>query len=601
MLACVLVACQSAPEQQAATHASGAAPTDSHALPFTVTVIAFNDFHGHLRSSATGSLSTTSTRVPVGSAEFLAAHVARLKARRHHSVVVAAGDLVGASPLLSATFHDEPTIEAMNRLGLEFSSVGNHEFDQGVAELLRLQHGGCRQKDGAGDPNSCRGAEVGAPVPFEGAKFQYLAANAVDRATGRTVLPAYGVKAFRGVKVAFVGVTLRGTGSIVGARGVAGVEFWPEARAVNELVPELRAQGIEAVVVLLHQGGTQTGTLQEINDCVGQMRDQDLEGIVAAFDDIVDAVVTGHTHATYNCRLPNAAGRHVPVTSAGAYGRVLTEIDLTIHPVTGNVVSVGATNRLVTRNDLDIAAHPEVAKIVAAYAKLADPLDDQVAGAIAEELTDARDEACNVPAGNLVADAQLAATAAEGALVAFTNPGGVRSPGFTMAASAREGRGEVTYAEAFAVQPFGNHLVTMSLSRQALKDALEQQFPGCRGQDFPRLLIPSAGFRYAWDRSRVCNQRIRDVTLGGEVLVKDGVVIEPARAIRVTVNSYLADGGDRYSTFAQGLDRVEGPNDHLSLVKYLSGYRPPAAPYPARHPADRGKPRIERLDGAPCR
>ncbi|MBC7446197.1 MAG: metallophosphoesterase, partial [Polaromonas sp.] len=270
------------------------------AVPFTVKVMGFNDYHGTLESPGTFGLNSAvpaASRPAVGGAEFLAAQVASLKKQNPLNVVVGAGDSIGASPLISSLFFDEPAVETLNRIGLEFNAVGNHEFDKGPAELLRLQNGGCKMTAGAIDPNSCRGAAVGTPVPFEGAKFKWLSANVIATATGKPLLPAYGVKTFNGVKVAFIGMTLKATPGIVTPSGVAGLEFRDEAQTVNALVPELRAQGIESIVVLVHEGGFQTGTLGDINACEGNLAGSAIAGIVKQLDNAVDLVVSGHTHA----------------------------------------------------------------------------------------------------------------------------------------------------------------------------------------------------------------------------------------------------------------------------------------------------------------
>ncbi|MFM2053264.1 MAG: Endonuclease YhcR, partial [Pseudomonadota bacterium] len=497
------------------------------AAPFTVKVIGFNDFHGTLQSPGTFGENTavpSAQRPAVGGADQLAGLVARLKAQAAHSVVVGAGDFIGATPLISSLFHDEPAVEVLNRIGLEFNAVGNHEFDRGAAELLRLQSGGCKTVSGVADPNSCQGASTGTPVPFEGARYQWLSANVVSTATGKPLLPAYGTKTFNGVKVAFVGMTLKATPTIVTPSGVAGLAFQDEAATVNALIPALRAQGIESVVVLVHQGGFQSAGLSDINGCDGDLAGSDLAAIVRQFDDAVDLVVSGHTHAAYNCSagtfdvkasgtattrvarptgLANARGRLIPVTSASAFGRVVSDIDLTIDPATRDVTAVTATNRLVDRTDTAVTPDAAVAAIVGKYAERVSPIANQVIGAIRADLSNAAaDAACNMPAGELIADAQLAATAPSGygeAVIAFMNRGGVRSPGFTFASSAAgEGNGNVTYGEAFTVQPFGNSLVTMTLTAQDLKHVLEQQFAGCRGQAAAatRVMIPSKGFRY---------------------------------------------------------------------------------------------------------
>ena len=581
--------------------------------PFLVKIIAFNDYHGNLESPGTFAANMSvpgAERPPVGGAEYVAAHVARLKEQNPMHAVVGAGDFIGASPMISASFHDEPSIETLNRIGLEFNAVGNHEFDKGSAELLRLQHGGCKMVNGAPDPNSCKGAAVGTTVPFEGAKFKWLSANVISTSTGKTLLPAYGVKTFNGVKVAFIGMTLKATPTIVTPTGVAGLEFRDEAQTVNALIPELRAQGIESIVVLIHEGGFQTGSLSDINGCEGGLAGAAIEGIVKQLDDAVDVVISGHTHSAYNCKLVNATGRAIPVTSASSFGRVLTDINVTIDPATRNMTAATATNRLVSRSDAAVKPDAAVAKIVASYKGLVDPIANAVIGSIVVALPNSRnDAACNMPAGNLIADAQLNATRAGGfgdAVIAFMNGGGVRSPGFTFAQSAAgEGDGNVTYGEAFTAQPFGNSLVTMTLTAQGIKDVLEEQFAGCRGQSSTstRFMLPSAGFRYQWDGTKACNARISNVALTNgkvtEIIVdRAGRVVNPAKRYRVTVNNFMADGGDGYSTFRKGVERLGGAQDLDALVAYMAQFKAPRAAYdPASVPEDMGMARISRAGG----
>ena len=548
--------------------------------PFTVKLIAFNDFHGHVEA-----------------ADALAAQVARLRSRAAHGVVVGAGDSVGASPLVSSLFHDEPAVEALNRIGLEFNSVGNHEFDKGVGELLRLQSGGCKP----GEANSCQGASVGTPVPFEGAKFRWLSANVIEEASGKTLLPAYGIKAFDGVSVAFIGVTLQATPTIVTPSGVRGLAFRDEAETVNRLVPELKARGIEAIVLLIHEGGVQRGPQPDINGCEGRLAGSPLAGIVGRLDDAVDLVVSGHTHAAYNCRLPNAAGREVPVTSAGSFGRLLTEAELTLDPSSRDVTAVTATNRVVRRDDPDVPPDASVARIVDGYRDLASRLAGRVIGAIATDLPNTRvDAACNMPAGQLIADAMLAATSgpeAGGAQIALMNGGGVRSPGFVHRSSAGEGDGNVTFGEAFTVQPFGNDLVTLTLTAADLLSVLEEQFAGCGGQPAgnTRLMLASAGFHATWDGAKACGERIRALTLRSETIVEDGKLLDASRRYRVTVNNYMAEGGDGYATFRRGTDRRVGPRDVDALADYLARFKPPAAAY---RPEDAQ--RLRRVGGSVC-
>lgn len=601
---------------------------------FTVKLIGFNDYHGNLQSPGTFGQNTAvpfAQRPAVGGAEFMAAKVAALKAGVRHSVVVGAGDVIGASPLISALFQDEPAVETLNRIGLEFNAVGNHEFDKGAAELLRLQRGGCKTTDGVVDPNSCRGADVGTPVPFEGARFQWLSANVVSAASGKPLLPAYGVKRFDGVPIAFVGMTLKGTPSIVTPTGVAGLDFRDEADTVNALIPELKRQGIDNVVVLVHQGGFQASGLSDINGCDGNLAGSEIAAVVARLNDAVQLVVSGHTHAAYNCSantvdvrsangavsstprptgLPNAAGRLVPVTSASAFGRVLSDVDLTVDRATRRIVAVSPVNRLVDRSEpglqAAIDADPTVKNLVAAYAGLVSPIANQVIGAITADLPNSADAAGNMPAGELIADAQLAATAPANfgaAVMAFMNPGGVRSPGFTFASSpAGEGNGNVTYGEAFTTQPFGNSLVTLTLTAQQLKNALEQQFAGCRGQTQQRILIPSQGVKYRWSAAAGCDARITDLRLVNangavidQIVDATGAVLQPARSYRVTINNFLATGGDGFTSFVGGSGALGGAQDLDALTAYLANYRLPERPaYDPAAPA-LNKPRIVRL------
>lgn len=622
-----------------ALHAQ-AAPAEA----ITVKVIGFNDYHGNLQSPGTFGINTivpAAQRPAVGGAEYLAAYVARLKAQNRLNVVVGAGDFIGASPLISALFFDEPAIETLNKIGVEFNAVGNHEFDKGAAELKRLQGGGCKISDGLPDPNSCKGLGSAAPGTFDGAKFKWLSANVIETATGRTLLPPYGIKTFDGVKVAFIGMTLKGTPSIVTPTGVAGLEFRDEADTVNALIPRLHAQGVRAIVVLVHQGGFQTSpNVGDINGCDGNLKnadgsDSDIANIVKRLNDGVDLVISGHTHAAYNCSantidvknvggaalstprptgLPNSVGRLVPVTSASAFGRVLTDIDLKINPRSHKVIAVSATNRLVDRTDVAIndaiAADPAVKNIVAGYDALVSPLANQVIGTIAAPLPNSANSAGEMPAGDLIADAQLMATqpaALGGAVVAFMNAGGVRNPGFAVAGASYPYN--VTYGNAFTVQPFGNSLVTLTLTATQLKSLLEQQFAGCMGQSAQRVMQVSNGLRYSWSAAAAPCSKIVDAVLtptdvtvtppvatgAPETIVANGVVQNPGKTYRVTVNNFMASGGDGFTVLLGGTNALGGAQDIDALTAYLNaGYKAPRPAYDPTLPA-LAIPRVTRL------
>jgi 5'-nucleotidase len=560
--------------------AAGAA----QAATTTVKVIALNDFHGNLQSPGIFS------GVQSGGADVLATYVTNLKAQNPNNVVVSAGDLIGASPLISGLFHDEPTIEVMNRLGLDFNAVGNHEFDDGFVELKRMQAGGCHPTD----PNSCQGGLVGTNVPFEGAKFKFLSANVFVTATGKTVFPAFGVKTVGGVRMGFIGLTFKDTPTVVTPAGVAGLEFRDEVQSINAAVKQLRGLGVQAIVVLIHQGGFQGPAPDNfINNCKSDLvsdANSPIRAVVRGLDDAVDLVVSGHTHTGYNCRLPNRAGRLIPVTQASSFGRVLTDINLTIDTGTGDVVGSTVNNIIVDRTG--VTPHAQVASLVSSYDGLVSPLANAVLGTITAAVGSGANAAGESPAGKLIADAQLAATAAPqfgGAVLALMNAGGVRSSGFIAGNSVYPH--DVTYGEAFTVQPFANVLVTMTLTGQQIKDVLEQQFASCMGQSANRVMQVSSTLTYSYQFNNACGSRIVDATLNGAAFVANGTVLDPTATYRVTVNNFMATGGDGFTVLTGGTNLLNGAFDLDALVAYLAGFKVPNAPYnPAAFPT-----RITRL------
>jgi 5'-nucleotidase len=564
----------------------------AHAATTTVKIVAFNDFHGNLNSPGTFS------GAPSGGIDYLAGYIANLKGQNPNTVVVEAGDVIGASPLVSAFYHDEGTIETLNRAGLNIASVGNHEFDEGSTELLRMQNGGCHPTD----TNSCKGVSVGTPVPFEGAKFKYSSANVTVDATGRTLFPPYIIKTFSGVRVGFIGMTLKDTPTIVSPSGVAGLTFSDEVTTVNALIPKLRGLGVEAIVVVVHQGGFQGSDAPNfINDCSLKSGGVDngsalapLRGIVAGLDDAVDLVISGHTHTGYNCRLPTKNPNHlIPVTQASNYGRVLTDINMTIDTTTGDVTAVTANNIIVSRSNTAITPNAQIASIVAGYNTLISPIANQVLATMTAPATNVANTDGEMPAGDLIADAQLAATAPAangGTVVAFMNAGGVRAPGFTATTYPHD----VTYSEAFAVQPFGNGLVTMTLTAQQIKNVLEQQFVGCLGQTAQRIMQISNGFSYTWSASGAPCSKIVDVTLNGTKLVSGGVVLSPGDTYSIACNNFMSTGGDGFAVFMGGTNQVVGAQDIDALVAYLANFLSPNPPYDPTSPVLH-KPRITKV------
>jgi 5'-nucleotidase len=507
-------------------------------------ILAINDFHGNLRPPARGigiadpGDSSKKILVPAGGAETMATLVRQLREGRKNTIFVAAGDLIGASPLLSAMFHDEPTIESLSMMGLAIASVGNHEFDEGKDELLRMQNGGCHPVD------KCQG-----PHPFAGAGFHYLAASTVETRTGNTIFPPYEIREFEGIQVAFIGLTLKGTPVIVRPVGIAGLEFRDEADTVNAQVAELKARGVEAIVVLIHEGGFPTGGYNECPGISGPIVD-----IVKKFDRAVDVVISGHTHQAYVCEIDGRL-----VTSADKYGTVVTAIDLKLDPATRDVIGARAENFIARTGAY--AKDPEQTALLESYDKFASPIANRPAGSVAETLSRIPNGAGESMLGDILADAQLAATRAEadgGAVMAFPNPGGIRTD------IAKKDNGAVTYADLFASQPFRNQLVTLTLTGNQIKDMLEQQWLDPKRQ---RILQVSKGFSYTWDNARPYGERVIGMSL-------NGARIDPAAGYRVTVNDYLAAGGDGFSVLKEATAPRVGVYDIDALYAYFQANSP---------------------------
>ena len=516
------------------------------APPIELRILAINDFHGNLLPPPGGIRiadpddNTRKINVPAGGAEHMATLVKQLRQGTRNTIFVAAGDLIGASPFLSAMFHDEPTIESLSMMGLEVASVGNHEFDEGKVELLRMQNGGCHPTD------NCQG-----PHPFLGARFHYLAASTIETASGKTIFPPYEVREFDGIRVAFVGLTLKGTPNLVSPVSAAGLEFRDEADTVNALVPELKAQGIEAIVVLIHEGGFPAGDYNECPGISGPIVD-----IVRKFDRAVDVVISGHTHQAYVCAIDGRL-----VTSGDKYGTVVTTIDLRLDPATRDVVSAKADNVIVRTGAY--AKDPEQTALLASYDKFAAPIANRPAGSITQTLSRTPNDAGESPLGDIVADAQLAATSADkngGAVIAITNPGGVRTD------IPKKAEGGVTYADVFASQPFRNQLVTLTLTGMQIKNMLEQQWLDPKR---PRVLQVSKGFNYAWDNAKPYGDRII-----ADRMSLHGQRIDPATSYRVTVNNYLAVGGDGFTVLKEGSAQQFGVYDVDALYAYFQANSP---------------------------
>ena len=537
--------------------------------PVDLQILALNDFHGQLEAIPSTSSSGRINTTPAGGAEYLATHLQQLRdqatARGAHTITVAAGDLVGATPLLSAAFYDEPTIEAMNLMGLDLSSVGNHEFDQGWRELVRKQQGGCIEDgpDGANNRNSCPAGD------FTGAKFEYLSANVFHEDTGQTVFPGVAIRKYDGVPVAFIGMTLENTPNIVTKSGVAGLRFTDEVQTANKLANNLYRSGVKSIVVLLHEGGYPSDP-SAYNSCPGISGP--IVDINAGLSPKIDAVITGHTHQAYVCSLADPDGNPRLVTSGASVGRLVTDIDLKINPRSGDVdrSSEVADNNIVTR---DVAKDAAVTDLIAKYKNLVSGIESKVIGSLADGITKVSrtpDSSGESPLGNLIADAQKAdastITGGRAPEIAFMNPGGIRADLLA------DADGNLTYGAAFSTQPFNNYVVSMDMTGDQILTLLEQQWSGGNASS-PKVLQVS-GIKYAWSAGAPAGSKV----VPGSVTV-NGEPIDPARTYRVAANSFLSDGGDGFGAFTSATNKYFGGIDIDALASYL-GQHPGYAPQP---------------------
>jgi 5'-nucleotidase len=606
--------------------ATSSPATANHKGPLTdIQILSFNDFHGNLEapsgSSAnvvtdhalstdpkTGVVSAGNVNTVAGGVEYLATHLRDARVGNPNTVTVAAGDIIGASPLLSAAFHDEPTIEAMNALGLEASAVGNHEFDEGYKELLRMQNGGCLPDgpNGVDNQNSCA-----TPVDFPGAKFQILAANVKYAAAapttgttsgkhakrdkhskaGKTILPPYWVKNFNGAKVGFIGMTLKETPSIVTQAGIAGLEFTDEVATANALVPILRKQGVKAIVVLVHQGGTPAaqqwvgpdGKTYGVNatydyTCGGGgslVNDSAILPIAANLDPQIDMIISGHTHQPYVCNVPDPKGQQRLVTSASSFGRLFTETNLKFDRRTQDIVraSVTGSNMIVTR---DVAPAADQTALIATYKTLIAPIANKVLGTISATLT--RSATGESTLGDLIADAQVndpsVVTGGKTPVVAFMNPGGIRADlTFAKTDPPETVDGIVRYTEAFTVQPFNNYLVSMDMTGADMWSLLGQQWTGSNAGGGTKFLQVSNGLHYTVTGAGA-TRVVTALTINGVPVPNDATVY------RIVTNNFLADGGDNFAAFKNGTDRYFGGLDIDGFAKYLPTTVQPYVPLP---------------------
>ncbi|MER7727831.1 bifunctional metallophosphatase/5'-nucleotidase [Streptomyces sp. NPDC096323] len=545
-----------------------------------VQLLSFNDLHGNLEPPAGSAGSVTEKQadgttkaIPAGGVEYLASSLRAARKGHPYSITAAGGDMVGASPLLSGLFHDEPTIEALNKIDLDVTTVGNHEFDEGATELGRLQNGGCHPVEGCYEQGKT----------FEGADFPYLAANVTDEKTGKPVLKPYTVWKKDGVKIGFIGVTLEGTPNIVTANGVKGLKFHDEIETVNKYAKELDRQGVKSIVALIHEGGAPASSSYNY-DCDSPGAGDGISGpitdIAKGISPKVDALVTGHTHQAYVCTIPDPAGNPRLVTSASSFGKLYTDTTLTYDrrtkdivrtAVKGSAANPAAVNHIVTR---DQAKATDMTDLIARWNTLAAPIASRPQGFISADINGRGSTAPEKPLGNLIADAQLEGLAPAdkgGAVVAFMNPGGIRAD-LVYKATGSEGDGVVTYGESFTVQPFTNMMNVVDLTGAQLVSALQQQVSGSN-EASPKILQISKGLSYTLDMTKTGAARV--VT---DTIRLNGEAIDPAKSYRVAMNEFLAGGGDGFAALGAGTNKLVGPSDLDLFNAYLAAHSTAAAP-----------------------
>lgn len=539
-----------------------------------VQLLSFNDLHGNLEPPAGSAGNVSETQpdgtvkaIPAGGVEYLATSLRTARKGNPYSVTAAGGDMVGASPLLSGLFHDEPTIEALNGLGLDVSAVGNHEFDEGAAELARLQNGGCHPVEGCYEKGR----------KFKGADFPYLAANVTKEKTGRPLLKPYTVWKKNGVKIGFIGVTLEGTPDIVTANGVKGLKFHDEVETINKYARELDRKGVKSIVALIHEGGAPASTSYNY-DCDSPGAGDGISGpivdIAKGITPKVDALVTGHTHQAYVCTVPDPSGKPRMVTSASSFGKLYTDTTLTYDRRTKDIVrtSVKSANHIVTRHP-DRRAQ-DMTDLITRWNTLAAPIAGKPQGWISADINGRGSTAPEKPLGNVIADAQLEGLAPAdkgGAEVAFMNPGGIRAD-LVHKASGGEGDGVVTYGEAFTVQPFTNMMNVVDLTGAQLVTALQQQVSGANAAA-PKILQVSKGLTYTLDLTKSGAARV--VT---DTIKLNGAAIDPAKSYRVAMNEFLAGGGDGFAALGQGTNKLVGASDLDLFNAYLAAHSTATAP-----------------------
>ncbi|MFS1302942.1 bifunctional metallophosphatase/5'-nucleotidase [Streptosporangium longisporum] len=553
-----------------------------------VRLLSLNDFHGNLEPPTGSSgrmVDETGATVEAGGAAYAATHLKQMSDK--NTLKVAQGDLIGATPLISAAYHDEPSVEFLGKIGVTASAVGNHEFDEGYAELRRIMNGGCHPVDGCSPAGEWKGAKftyLGANVIFK-RPTQTAEKQALDALGGkntgalRNLLRQYGIPALppvairwmNGVPIGFIGLVTQSTPSIVTSEGIKDLEFIDEVKAANVASRLLKLVGIKAQVVLVHEGDQVTAG-QSPDACSAQPGAGNR--IATQVDAEVDMILSGHSHQAYLCTVSDPKGAKRLYSQGGSFGRVITKVDFQVDVRTRDVVrsTVVADNQVVTRT---VTPDPEIAAFVQTWKDRVAPVANRPIGRITADITNTAVASGESPLGNLIADAQLAATRTGGnAQIALMNPGGVRASLNYAGSPAGEGDGVVTYGEAFTVQPFNNLTQVVTLTGAQLKTVLEQQFTGGpNAQAFTKILQPSSNFTYTYSASAPWGSKVSTMKI-------DGVDVTDTQTIRVAANNFLVGGGDAFLAFREGTDLWSGPLDIDAFTAYFAANPTIAPPVP---------------------
>jgi 5'-nucleotidase len=526
----------------------------SNTKPVDVVVLGLNDFHGNLLPTGfsgikvpapTAANPAATANLAAGGAEIIGGYVASAKAANPDTILVGGGDLIGASPVISSLLRDEPSVIALSKMGMAVSSLGNHEFDQGLKELMRMQNGGCDSNDMA---KACKFDPA-----YAGASFRWLAANVTDKTSGKPVFAPYQIVTTPGgARIAFVGAVTKTTPTIVAPGGVATLNFGDEAEAVNKYLPEIKALNPDAIIMLIHEGGNAKDAynVAGCNSLMGNVVD-----IARRVDPAVNAIISGHTHQGYNCLVPGPDGKGRVVIQGDFYGHLLQRLDLQLDTANHRLLSIKAANVVMDASPTStIVRDANETALVAKARSLTDAVKNTLVGKITvPQILRANNDAGESALGDVIADSQLAATSSSatgGAVIALMNPGGIRAD-LPDSTNIKEGN-TVNFGDAFTVQPFGNTLTTLTLTGAQLKAVLEQQFenPDATGN---RILQVSSGFSYSWTAASPKGSKVSDMTL-------NGAPISPTATYRVTANNFLADGGDGFTVLKDGTDRLVQPN-----------------------------------------